>query len=375
MIGMAVLAVGDVAAASVGESVRFPHRYKLGSDSKSVEGSAAMAVSSFLVILLSFYYLYWIGLYDGPLTFTLLVACVASCVGVVAEGISARGSDNFTIPLGVALAVGLLLNGSPAFRDQFALGFLLALATAVVSQRLRFLDLSGSAAAFVLGIIIFGAGGWSWALPVLVFFATSSILSKIGRHRKRGFDLVFEKGHTRDAGQVLANGGLAGGVVLASVFWPNDLWQPVYLGILAAVTADTWATEIGVYFRHRPVHILNLKRLQPGASGGITFPGTLGALVGAAAIAVAGGLVLRTNDLWHTIGTVVGAGFAASLADSILGATIQAQYVCRSCGQTTERKVHCDQETSLERGWTWITNDKVNGLCGLTGGWIMAMLS
>jgi uncharacterized membrane protein len=58
----------------------------------------------------------------------------------------------------------------------------------------------------------------------------------------------------------------------------------------------------------------------------------------------------------------------ANLHDSLMGATIQAQYFCAECGKETERVRHCNgAETLLSRGWPWVDNDLVNGLCALGG--------
>lgn len=63
---------------------------------------------------------------------------------------------------------------------------------------------------------------------------------------------MFEKGGTRDVGQVLANS--VAGVLFLLVFIPDsgnpDLATApmiAYVGAIAAVTADTWSTEIGTF--------------------------------------------------------------------------------------------------------------------------------
>lgn len=370
MLSMGVLAVGDVMAAWVGGRVRKPHRYNLGGDAKSWEGSAVMLMASFLVILACLYYLFQIGVYQGNAETALWLALIAAVVATVAEGISVQGSDNLTIPLGVAWVVYLMLHAE--YQWQLVHGFLMALVAAVASYRFRFLDLSGCAAAFLLGVVIFGAGGWTWAVPILVFFVSSSVWSKMGKKRKESFELIFEKGHTRDAGQVLANGGVAGLVVVASVLWPSVVWPLAYVGSVAAVTADTWATEIGIYFGRTPVSIARFTRTQPGESGGVTWPGMLGATAGAALTAVTGHWVFEFDRPWLTLSGVIGSGVAASLVDSWLGATVQAQYRCTACGRSTERVRHCDRDATWQRGLRWINNDVVNIACGVAGAVVMA---
>jgi uncharacterized membrane protein len=73
--------------------------------------------------------------------------------------------------------------------------------------------------------------------------------------------------------------------------------------------------------------------------------------------------------------SVTAAGFLAALADSVLGATLQAQYRCPVCGKNTERKNHC-RGAAADRisGLRWISNDVVNLLCSAAGAaavWLM----
>jgi len=57
----------------------------------------------------------------------------------------------------------------------------------------------------------------------------------------------------------------------------------------------------------------------------------------------------------------------AGLVDSWLGATIQAQYRCNACNKITEKRKHCDSETNIVSGFSWLNNDGVNAICSLCG--------
>ena len=82
--------------------------------------------------------------------------------------------------------------------SQLLFGALFACVVAAGSYALRFLALSGAIATLLLGVIVFGIGGWQWAIPIVTFFLLSSLLSKHGRSRKERFDAVFGKSyHTR----------------------------------------------------------------------------------------------------------------------------------------------------------------------------------
>ena len=49
----------------------------------------------------------------------------------------------------------------------------------------------------------------------------------------------FDKGHRRDFGQVMANGGLGAVVALLSSLLVSPIWLLLFVGIMATVTADT----------------------------------------------------------------------------------------------------------------------------------------
>ena len=254
---------------------------------------------------------------------------------------------------------------------QLLSGFILAIAIAFIAYRAHSLSRSGALAATITGTVIFGVGGLPWAVLLLTFFITSSGLSRAFKKRKQGLDEKYSKGHERDAGQVFGNGGIATLFALLHGFFPGELWPWLgFAAALAAVNADTWATELGVLNPHSPRMITNLRKVvEKGTSGGVSIVGTLAALAGSGIIAVFAfifpptGLSL-TTDHWLLI---TFAGLAGSLFDSLLGATVQAIYFCPKDQKETERHpVHtCGTETVRVRGWEWLTNDWVNFGCAV----------
>ncbi len=61
------------------------------------------------------------------------------------------------------------------------------------------------------------------------------------------------------------------------------------------------------------------------------------------------------------------AGFLGSLLDSILGASVQAQYRDPATGAMTEKSAHDGRKNVRVRGIAWINNDVVNFLASLGG--------
>lgn len=248
---------------------------------------------------------------------------------------------------------------------QLLIGFLIALPIAFIACKVRSLNRSGAAAALFTGTIIFGLGGLDWAILLMVFFITSSALSRAFKNRKQGLDEKFSKGHERDAGQVLGNGGIAALFAALHFFFPaSPLPWLGFAASLAAVNADTWATELGVLNPTSPRMITDLtKVVEKGTSGGISLVGTLASLAGSALIALSASLL--TGD-WPPFLLIVFSGLAGSLFDSLLGGTIQAMYYCPADKKETEKHpLHtCGAETVHIRGWRWLNNDLVNFACG-----------
>jgi len=253
---------------------------------------------------------------------------------------------------------------------QIIYGFLLASIIAYLAYRAHSLNPSGAFAATMVGTIVFGFGGLPWAMLLLAFFVTSSGLSFLFKRRKQGLDEKFSKGHARDAGQVFGNGGLATAFVLVHAIYPGSIIGWVgFAAALAAVNADTWATELGVLNPHPPRLIHNFKPVEKGTSGGISVTGTLASLAGSGLIGILAASLAPQPVSW-TMGLIITfAGLAGSLFDSLIGATIQAMYYCPNDKKETEKHpLHtCGTVTVHVRGWKWLNNDWVNFACGAFG--------
>ncbi|HZD55745.1 MAG TPA: DUF92 domain-containing protein [Anaerolineales bacterium] len=253
---------------------------------------------------------------------------------------------------------------------QFGLGLGLGALIAYLAYRAGALQRSGAWAAGLVGGLVFGLGGLPWAGLLVTFFISSSLLSRAYAQRKNTLSEKFSKGSRRDYGQVLANGGL--GVLLACLhaLFPDQIWVFVaFAGSMAAVNADTWATELGV-LSPVPARLITTGRVvQRGASGGITLLGYLAALGGAVVIGLLAGAFVFSENFFTLAAVVILAGLVGSTFDSFLGATVQGIYFCPVCQKETEsHPLHrCGNETSHLRGWKWLDNDWVNFLSALVG--------
>ncbi len=374
-LSMLILALADALAAIVGENLPRTHPYKISGDTKSLEGSLAMGVSSFLIVCLGLMFLPHAAQYHLSAAAILGISLLTAIFATVLESVSWNGSDNLTAPLGAAFILHFTLTHSGTENLTLTLGMALAFFIALGSYWVGFLSGSGAVATFLMGSFIFGIGRWEWGIPILAFFISSSILSRLWKDRKKISNLLYEKTARRDLGQVSANGGIAALIILLFYTTRSGIWYPIYLGTLAAVTADTWATELGILSRKAPRLITTFRQALPGTSGAISPIGTTGALLGGAFIGLVGYLFspVQMPSLTRSVLLIAGAGLLASLVDSLIGATLQAQYRCPVCEKITERRTHCNGETTqFVRGHTWINNDVVNAFCALSGSLFMA---
>jgi uncharacterized protein (TIGR00297 family) len=280
---------------------------------------------------------------------------------------------------------------SPGVRStapsNFLVGLLLSSLMGLAGYSKKALSRSGAAGAVLVGTTIFGFGGWIWGSLLVAFFVSSSMLSFFKDTDKKLAAEKFDKGSRRDLGQALANGGVGAVIAASRPLLPAAGGWHAYLGSMASVNADTWATELGVLNRQPPRLITSGQPVPPGTSGGISLLGTLASFGGGLFIGLAAWLLSQIQTV--TTGRVSAsnsgkdvliaglAGLAGSLFDSYLGATVQAIYYCDVCHVETEQEYHraCHRTPTRHfRGWRWLNNDLVNFLSAIVGALVAAGL-
>jgi uncharacterized protein (TIGR00297 family) len=208
----------------------------------------------------------------------------------------------------------------------------------------------GTLAAVAVGALVAVGLGWAGIALLGAFFLSSTLLTPGGGRRR--------------AVQVVANGGVA---AAAAVLAPgHPAWTAAFAGALAAAAADTWSTEIGARSRRPPRLIMTGDPVAAGTSGGVTWLGTAAGAAGATFIAAAAALLSLARPRGAALVAI--GGFGGCLADSILGATLQARYRCPACGATAETpRPCCGRLPDLSGGLRWMTNDTVNLLATVVG--------
>jgi phytol kinase len=158
---IATLTFADAAGALIGK--RFGRlSYRTNAGQKSVEGSTAVFLVSFLIVFFS-------GVSEDPLT-NFLISVMAALVATMAEGILGAGIDNLILPLAMAALLIFLRELTwPELLLRITLVFAVALFLFVI-RRLTSLNGGGLLSVTVFAYLGFALGGLPFLYaPALLF--------------------------------------------------------------------------------------------------------------------------------------------------------------------------------------------------------------
>lgn len=219
----------------------------------------------------------------------------------------------------------------------------------------RSLDRSGFLGALLVGFVLTMAN-LSFFVSLLVFFITSSKLTRWKEEIKKKIDSDYKEGGQRNWVQVFCNGGVPTELALLYMIevGPGEIpvdfgrqfsasWMCLsLLGALACSTGDTWASEVGpVLSQSRPRLISTWEEVPAGTNGGVTTVGLVASFLGGLAVGGAYFIsqLLFVKDLhladsqWPLIMYGGVAGLLGSLLDSFLGAHMQYSGVDAATGK------------------------------------------
>jgi len=250
------------------------------------------------------------------------------------------------------------------------LGLAYSIPIAIVAYKKNSLSESGAIASIILGTGMFFFGGFIPSVLMVMFFVSSSIISKLKRKSKKKLEDMNEKGSRRDYIQVFANGGVAFILSIFYFFTGNFIFLIAIAVSFAEANSDTWASEIGVLSKKAPVSILNFKKLESGMSGGVSVLGTFAAFSGSTFIAIIFALLNviqfeSYDELLQIFILISLIGFAGSIIDSVLGAGIQSGYYDKDTDIYTEKEKSNGKKNTLIKGFKIINNDVVNILSNI----------
>ena len=362
ILSMLIMTFSDTIAAVIGKRTTQPRQFQIWEDIKSVEGCLGMFLSSFMIIYIGTDLFAWLfgAAFFIPLPILIGTSGFVAMIVTLSEAVSSKGSDNFSVPIMAALSYDIfLINYTHGTLDHLLVWTITSAIVFYGAYKFKSLSESGVLSAYAMGIIIFGTGGFMWIIPILIFFILSSALSKLPKTEN-----TLQKNSRRDIIQIIANGGAATIISVINFYYPNNQLFIVYLAVIAVATADTWASEIGLFSPWNPIHVTKLKTVAKGTSGGISLLGTLGSVLGATVIGITGIQLGLPSSL---LGIIIITGTAGSLVDSLIGGSIQANFQCAECNNITEKRKHCNLPSMHLSGLYMVDNDMVNFLNTISG--------
>ena len=314
-------------------------------EGKSLVGSLSIFFISFLVVL----FINSILDIKFKISFMLAIACFCMVLELFGE----KGLDNLLIELGL---LGLLILNH---YNLVTLPVLISIISAPIILILALIKKSITLSAAIMGLVMSLSisifAGSSLLLLLLLLFLLSEIVSKIIRKIKgsnnknsRGFKQIFSITFVA--------------ILLSILFYIYENKILIYTAYLAIIgqLADSMASDIGSLSKKKPIDIIKLKKVENGTSGGITFIGTLAALItsilGGVIVVVFEGFILKTFII------IIVLGFIGTLIDSIFGSLLQVKYECLDCGNVIEYKNCCNQNVKQVSGVKFIDNATVNFL-------------
>ena len=345
-----ILAICDPIASIIGNKITKTKYFTLWEDSKTLIGTSAFFLSCFTLSFIFSFIFFNISFYE-MIFFSLFI----SFGSTLAEIVSSKGSDNISIPFFSILFMfsfdnyaTIILNIPSLMIINHATLFIIISILFTITYYLKFLSVSGYYSGFLMASIITFLGGLKFLTPLVLFFIFSSLLSILSNEN----NITIKP--KRSIIQVYANGGIGLLICCYNYFNPSDMNYYLFLCSISAAISDTWATEIGKFSKSDPVSIINFKRVNKGYSGGVTFLGLLGSILGPTLLTFS--CWLSYNFSLRLFLIIIIIGFLGSILDSIFGATIQGKYK-NKLGELVEVKEKNNKKIS---GYELIDNNMVN---------------
>jgi uncharacterized protein (TIGR00297 family) len=263
--------------------------------------------------------------------FALAAGFAAALLAAALESLPQGLDDNLGVPLVSGLfLLGLVLTqghwsaflADPGLPLRLLLAVLVNAALAGAAYAARTVDLSGVAAGFLVGFLIYVFYDWRGYLLLLAFFVIGSACTKFGYRQKAAARLAQEKGGRRGARHALANAGVATACALfAGVTDYRAFFGLAFAGAFATAAADTSSSEIGQLLGRRTFLLTTFRPVPRGTEGAVSLEGTLAGVLASLILAVLGAALGLYP--WMGVLAVVVAAFVGTTFESVVGAALE----------------------------------------------------
>ncbi|RAL45076.1 hypothetical protein DM860_018138 [Cuscuta australis] len=256
------------------------------------------------------------------------------------------------IDLGLLQRVMQLVQASPPTWQSAILSniIIIFMATPILVSGL---SLSGIAAAFLLGVLIWRAFGPSGFFLVATYFVIGTGVTKVKMAEKEAQGVAEKRKGRRGPGSVI--GSSAAGCLCAFLMingiggaTSSRLWDIGFVASFCTKLSDTVASEIGKAYGKTTYLISTFRVVPRGTEGGVSAEGTFAGLCASVLLAVVACMMGQVNKPEAIICVV--ASQIANLGESLIGATFQEK-----------------------EGFQWLNNDAVN-IINISMGSIFAIL-
>lgn len=186
----------------------------------------------------------------------------------------------------------------------------------------RKLTVGGGFLGGLLGWLVFIGAGFMGIILLSAFFLLGTWATSWGRSLKERLAVAEKHKGRRTAGQVMANGGMAGIAGLLAWNFPQheELFHLIMAAALSSAMADTLSSELGTVYGRSFYNILSLKKDRRGLDGVVSMEGIIIGIAGSFCIAV---IYAMTKGLNSAFIWIIIAGTIGNLVDSFLGATVE----------------------------------------------------
>jgi uncharacterized protein (TIGR00297 family) len=208
---------------------------------------------------------------------------------------------------------------------------LILIAIVAASIATKKLTVGGALTGAVIATLVYSGVAYTGVSMLAAFFILGTVATIWKKKEKASIKVQHDQSTRRDAGQVLANGGVAGLIGALSYFFHEKalLCNLMLAASLSSAMADTLSSELGMVYGRRFYNIISWKKDVKGLDGVISIEGTLMGITGSAIIALIYALALGWDrGFW----IIILAGTIGNLFDSILGAVLERKHLLTNNG-------------------------------------------
>ncbi len=231
--------------------------------------------------------------------------------------------------------ISILIPDHSMFELLFSL--LICISLGVFAYWRNILNSKGSAAAFVIGLIIAVFANIYWLISLIFFLMVIFAVTKLDYNYKQLHGVAEGIQGERGLRNVLANGSIPALIAVFSPILGLPMAGALFICSITIAASDSFANEIGVLSKDAYLITDLSHKVRPGTDGGVSSLGQGAAVLGAFIPSMIGWVLISefNNNLItvttaeqmpmnaYTLFLPVIIGFIGCQIDSVLGATMQ----------------------------------------------------